>query len=379
MRMPRLTRPIYLVATVPLALWALFATRAPAPQRAFTSGTLEPTTSMSAARAAHTATTLRDGRVLIVGGFTGEASVAQGAEIFDPATDRYSQLPRVLTLRHSHTATLLPNGKVLIAGGYADGSVTVAKAELFDPARNTFTATGSMLAPRAGHIAVQLGNGTVLIAGGVGPDWSFLASAELYDPATGVFSRTGDMTVARESHIAERLPDGRVLIAGGHRGRRAEMTVHASAETYDAASGTFTATGGRRVARHKHDAVLLRDGRVLITGGADKRDADGVYNTTELFNPAYSSFTMGPTMKQPRYKHNGSSLLLPNGDVLIAGGAPQAEVYHTRNHVFASVGGSARMAGQFSAAALLRDSRVLVTGGYGNGTGPRASAWVYRP
>lgn len=340
---------------------------------------LVTTASMSVPRAVHTATTLRDGRVLVVGGFANEENAAQSAEVYDPATERYSALPRMVTLRHSHTATLLPSGKVLIVGGYGAGTTTLTAAELFDPATNAFAATGSLRAPHAGHIAVLLTNGKVLIAGGIGPDWTFLSSAELYDPATGTFAATGAMTVARESHVAVRLNDGRVLIAGGHRGRRADITLYASAETYDATTGTFRSVGNMRVRRHKHDGVLLQDGRVLITGGSDERDDRGVYNSTEFFDAKTNAFTFGPLLKHPRYKHYGSATLLPNGGVVLAGGAAQAETYDPRSNAFSSVDGDARMAGQFSAAALLSGGRVLVTGGYGNGTGPRASSWLYRP
>lgn len=45
---------------------------------------------------------------------------------------------------------------------------------------------------------------------------------------------------------------------------------------------------------------------------------------------------------------------------------------------FALVAGEARMMGQFSASALLSNTRVLVTGGYGEGQGPQAGAWLYR-
>lgn len=340
---------------------------------------LESVGPMSVARAAHTATTLADGRVLIAGGFTNETNAAQGAEAFDAMTSRFSPLPRMRTLRHSHTATLLANGKVLIVGGYSGGAATTTAVELFDPSTNTFAPTGSLVSSRAGHVAVLLANGKVLIAGGVGPEWSFLSSAELYDPATGTFSPTGGMLVERESHVAVRLKDGRVLIAGGHRGRRADITLHASAETYDVATGTFRRVGDLRVRRHKHDAVLLDDGRVMVTGGTDERDSEGVYHSTELFDAKSGTFVSGPTMKRPRYKHNGTGTMLPSGVVLLAGGAPQAETYHPVDNSFAVVDGEPRMAGQFSATALLSGGRVLVTGGYGNGTGPRASAWVYRP
>jgi hypothetical protein len=333
-------------------------------------GTLVSTADMQVSRAAHTATALHDGRVLVASG---------GAEVYEPGTERFAPLPPMVTTRHSHSATLLPDGKVLIAGGYGEGSVTLAAAELFDPEENTFTPTGSLLAARADHIAVPLRNGKVLIAGGLGPGWTFLASSEIYDPVTGRFSPTGSMTMPRESHAAVRLADGRVLIVGGHHGQRRNLTLLASAEIYEPATGVFTPTGAMRIRRHKHDAVLLPAGQVLITGGADERDDRGVYNSTELFDPKTGMFGAGPVMKLGRYKHEGSGLVLPSGLVLISGGAPQAETYDPASRSFALVPGESRMAGQFSATALLRGGGALITGGYGNGTGPRSSAWLYRP
>lgn len=343
------------------------------------SGSITPIAAMSAPRAAHTATTLADGRVLVLGGFARDDNTDASAEAYDPATGRFAPLRRMVLVRHSHTATVLENGKVLIVGGYAAGNEVVAHAELFDPTTNLFSATGSMYSARAGHVAALLPDGKVLVAGGVGPGWTFLSSAEVYDPATGRFSRTGDMTVARESHVAVGLPDGRVFVVGGHRGRRAEITLYSSAETYDAASRTFRRVGDMRTRRHKHDAVLLRDGSVLISGGSDERDDRGAYTTTELFDPATGRFSPGPSMRRSRYKHAGSSVLLPNGAVLIAGGAGVAEILRPQEGTAELVGGAARLAGQFSAVAPLPNGAVLITGGYGNGTGPRNSAWVYRP
>jgi hypothetical protein len=285
----------------------------------------------------------------------------------------------MITARHSHTATLLPDGKVLIAGGYGERTATLAAAEVFDPTKNTFAPTGSLQAARSGHVAVLLKNGKVLVAGGVGPGWDFLSSAELYDPATGVFSPTGGMTVERESHVAVELPDGRVLIVGGHRGRREDITLYASAELYDPERGLFRRVGDMRIRRHKHDAVLLPDGRVLITGGSDELHDRDAFNSSELFDPNTGAFSPGPMMKLGRYKHAGSTIVLQSGLVLIAGGAPQAETYDPRSRSFTLVAGEARLAGQFSAVAQLKGGEVLITGGYGSGGGPRSSAWLYRP
>lgn len=341
-------------------------------------GVLVTAPDMSIARAAHTATALPDGRVLVAGGFFEEGSV-HGAEIYNAEAARFTPLPPMIATRHSHTATLLPDGRVLLVGGYGDGASTLGTAEVFDPATNLFTATGSLLAPRAGHVAVLLENGKVLIVGGVGPGWEFLSSAELYDPASGEFTSTGGMTVARESHVAVRLLDGRVLIVGGHRGRRANITLYTSAEIYDPATEVFEHVGDMHHRRHKHDGVLLQDGQVLITGGSDERDGRGMYNSAELFDPATLTFTEIQPMQIARHKHVGSSLMLPSGLVLIAGGAPQAEIYDPQNRRFVLVPDDARMAGQFSAVAPLKSGGAIITGGYGNRGGPRSSAWLYQP
>jgi len=327
---------------------------------------------------AHTATTLADGRVVVAGGFTDPRHATAGAELFDPRTSRFAALPRMVMLRHSHTASVLPDGKVLLIGGHVAGNSVTASAELYDPATQRFTPTGHLGAARAGHVAVPLADGKVLVAGGVGPNWTFLKSAELYDPVTGRFTPTGDMSVARESHVAVRLLDGAVLIVGGHRDRRAAITIHASAERYDVASGRFRPVGNMTVRRHKHDGVLLADGRVLITGGSDERDDKGMYDSSELFDPRHGTFAAGPRLIHRRYKHAGSSVLLPSGEVLIAGGARQAERFlPTRGH-FVPVRSDGSLSGQFSAVAALGTGGVLITGGYGLDHGPQATVWKYR-
>jgi hypothetical protein len=341
--------------------------------------TLRVMAAMLQPRAAHTMTPVRDGNVLILGGFTGDESQVAGAEIFLGTTDRFQSIGAPRVLRHSHTATRLNDGRVLIAGGYGEGNRYLDAAELYDPATRTFTLVGRMTVARADHEAVLLDDGRVLIVGGAGTGWTFLASAELFDPRTGTFTATGSMGEARESHVTAKLPGGRVLVAGGHRGRGSALQLLRTAEIYDVATGRFRPTGAMITRRHKHDAVALPDGQVLVLGGADERDDQGVYRSVELFDPTIERFRGGRPMLLGRYKHRGTSFVVGGGMVLLAGGAPQAELYDPITGASALIGGTARMAGQFSAAARLPSGRVLVTGGYGAGRGPRASAWSIDP
>ena len=135
----------------------------------------------------HTATLLADGRVLLAGG-RGNAygeNPLSSAELYDPASSTWTAVGRLNWSRESHTATLLRNGKVLVAGGIGDCRGH-SSAELFDPTDGTWTPTGYMSNERWHHTATLLPDGKVLVAGG-----GYDASSELYDPATGEWTATG--------------------------------------------------------------------------------------------------------------------------------------------------------------------------------------------
>ncbi|HEU4795369.1 MAG TPA: kelch repeat-containing protein [Pyrinomonadaceae bacterium] len=331
--------------------------------------------SMTTSRAAHTATLLPDGRVFVAGGLAGGSGTAT-TEIFDPAKSTFASASDMSVARTGHTATLLSNGKVLIAGGY-NGSY-LANAELYDPAANSFTPVRSMNAARSGHVATVLPNGKVLLVGGVGVGWTFLSSAEVFDPATNTFTSTGDMLAARESHTATLLGNGKVLIAGGHRGRRPSVTIYSSTEIYDPATGRFTAGSDMTRIRHKHEAVLLADGRVLIAGGSDERDGDGAYANAEIYDPVSSTFRATGNMNSARYKLQGTGVLLSDGKVLVAGGANRAEVFDPARNTFTYAGGNMETPRLFATATRLRNGQVLIIGGYHSNSIASFNAWLYR-
>jgi hypothetical protein len=352
-------------------------------------------------RFAATATLLPNGQVLIAGGVAHEGASSATAELYDPATGGFALTGGLLTGRARHTATLLHDGKVLIAGGIDKDGKPIRAAELYDPASGKFLSTGNLVEARFDHTATLLANGKVLIAGGgmttVGV--TNTDTAELYDSASGTFSQTGtvtryydttsekffykgEMNAAHAMHTATLLPDGDVLIAGG---MNENGQSQALAEIYHPASGKFTPAGSMNLARREHRATLLQNGRVLITGGLDAQER--ILAVAELYDPATREFALttqafprtGTTMTDVRCEHTAS--LLPNGQVLIAGGSDTngvlatAELYDPSLGAFTCVGGksggpislcnpSMTDSRTYALAVSLADGEVLLAGGY---------------
>lgn len=325
---------------------------------------------MEVERAAHTATRLGDGRVLVTGGIrAGEATLAS-AELYDPARRTFGSAGAMTAVRSGHTATVLRDGRVLLAGGWDDED-PLRTAELYDPATGRFMPTGSLSAPRGGATATLLRDGRVLVAGGYDGDVS-LASADVYDPGTGRFSRTGAMHARRAAHTATRLRDGRVLVTGGNTPDR----VLRSAEIFDPRTGRFSVTGSLTVRRHKHAAAILGDGRVLVLGGSDERDWNGRYRTAELFSPHSGRFSPTGLLSTSRFKLPDAVAVTPSGAVLVAGGASVVDRYWRGRFLPVARLDAARY---YATATLLRGGALLIVGGYDRSIAPTAQSFLYRP
>lgn len=177
---------------------------------------------MHVPRGWYTATMLKNGKVLVAGGSTGSA-ISAAAELFDPTTNTWTQLPAMSQARAKHSATLLPDGRVLVAGGKqekADGySYALASAELFDPLANKWIALSPLASARANHSATLLLDGRVLVAGGqnCSPYCTDLSDAELFNPSTKSWSTAAPMLKPRMAHTATLLvgAGGNVLVVGG--------------------------------------------------------------------------------------------------------------------------------------------------------------------
>jgi hypothetical protein len=239
-----------------------------------------------------------------------------------------------------------------------------------------FVAGPDLIEARTMASAVRLADGRVLVAGGLGgdpsiPQISALASAEIYDPATNTFSATGSMATARIHFMMAALDDGRVLVAGGEDLTR---TTIASAELYDPATGEFSPTGSLVTDRSGAQVQRLPDGNIWIAGGVSTVNGAGfAVLSGEIFDAADGTFAETANLLTDSFDSAARSTMLANGSILIAGGsvnqaAPDenvADLFDPSTGLFAQTGfhEGYRLAG---AMLHLANDHVLFVGGTEN-------------
>jgi N-acetylneuraminic acid mutarotase len=176
------------------------------------------------------------------------------------------------------------------------------------------------------------------------------------------------MTTPRAIHQATLLADGGVLVTGGLDAGSATL---GSAELYEPVTNTWSAAASMITPRSRHVSVLLADGRVLVAGGRDANN--GRLASAELYDPASDTWTTTGSMSDAR--DNFAAVRLADGRVLVSGGVtvdaspPHGSLAGKRAEIYDPVTGAWRSAGRMHIArwghsmTLLADGRVLVAGG----------------
>jgi len=324
-------------------------------------------------RVGASATLLQNGMVLIAGGSSTESAIRRDALLYNPATNTFSTLASLMsTSREFATATLLANGKVLVAGGFA-GDLAASTSDIFDPTTDTFTPGPNMSSPREHAAAVALSNGTVLIAGGdpVGGE-NALSSTDIYNPSTNTFTAGPPMNHPRTHLMANTLYTGDALFSGGEFDGTSENT----AEVYSLKNNTFAnpvamANGGREAGT----ATLLPNGNVLIAGGfsVTPNSTPQSLKSTELFLTVSNAFQSPRSVSMNNARDDMTATLTPSGTVLIAGGdqataaesLSSTELYFPNTDTFPVASMKSLSVGRASATAtLLQTGQILIAGGF---------------
>jgi hypothetical protein len=128
-------------------------------------------------RQQHASVVLDGNLVLVTGGVYNDRHLAS-CQIFDPNHNAWHDAASLPIPRSRHSATRLKDGRVLVLAGWNGGPL--ADGLIYDPHRDVWSAARSLTAPRYDHTAEALSDGRVIVTGGF---WrGTFAGAEIYRP-----------------------------------------------------------------------------------------------------------------------------------------------------------------------------------------------------
>lgn len=307
--------------------------------------------SMSQSRAAHTATTLDDGRVLVAGGYappippSDSVTPLTSTEIYNPVTNTWSAAAPIAHARYDASAIKLNDGRVLLLGG---GSVS--ETEIYDPITNAWTDVGAPAGVTTVSGATLMTDGNVFVVGTALEAFVYVPKVAIFHPGTN--SWAGGPTFPTVG-VPTILPDGSVLVTGGTFDNAALFVPPATVDStpemgqgkfyttttvlpdsrvliagytgpsylYVPSTKTFEPVAGIPDSRFWHTANQLPSGLVLIAGGMSVAPCCNplpTFDSTYTFDRNTGTFTLAGTMASPRRRHASATLL--DGRILVAGG-----------------------------------------------------------
>ncbi len=266
---------------------------------------------------------LPDGRLLVMGGHegaNGEGSV--DANIFDYRVGEFGNWSRTAAMasgRWYPSAITLDNGDVITVAGSGVGNPELP--EIWSAGVWRPMPTDASRALPYYPFMHQISNGKVFVSGpntgwdGTNPIWT----SSYLDPTSGAWTPVASMQVpARDYGNAIMYEPDKIAVFGG--GDPPTATV----ELIDLRSPTptWTYSASMAYARRQHNATLLPDGTVVVTGGtggAGFNNAVGTVLRAELWRPSTGTWSTLAPMGVPRLYHS-TAILLPDGRILSAGG-----------------------------------------------------------
>lgn len=258
---------------------------------------------------------LADGRLLIAGGHISSDHGLPDAILFDPFTSSWTRLPDMVDGRWYPTVTTLPNGELLVTAGAKEDATANLIPEIWSPVTGSWRRlTGASRSLPYYPWMFVAPDGRLFVAG------STASAAWLTTTGSGAWlsAQRTRYNRGRGYGSAAMYEPGKILIAGGDD----PPTNSVEVINLNDSSPAWRITQPMNQVRRQHNATLLPDGSVLVTGGHSGTgldDATRARRETELWNPRTETWTQLSPMGAYRGYHS-VALLLPDGRVLSAGG-----------------------------------------------------------
>jgi galactose oxidase len=280
-------------------------------------------------------TFMPDGRLLVTGGHIFDSQGISSATFYDPFKDRWSPGPDMGTGRWYPTAVTLPEGRAFVlSGSHAVGTPAPPPKnfntltnipQILDNGQwaNVTDFEGLPLFPRL-HVAP---NGFLFMSGPLATSF-FLKNFESQN--TNAWAPVGARAAAFRDYAPSVMYDvGKVIfIGGGLDGDNDLPTNIVEIIDLQAPNPTWVKSAPMKVPRRQHNATLLPDGTVLVTGGTQGAGFDNLndgqpVHTPELWDPSNGTWTQMAPEQIDRCYHS-TAVLLPDGRVFSGGGGEYA-------------------------------------------------------
>ena len=266
----------------------------------------------------------QDGRTFIAGGDTQDFDTNgfnNNSNLFDNKSNTLVRGPNMNRARWYSSLTTLMNGEVYIQGGA--GGADRPEVRQTDGSFRLLTTAN-----------------TSAYGGGFPKNWlapdgrvfGYEANGSLYyvDPTgTGKVSTEGLLPAANGGHMvpAAMFRPGLVLKLSAPSTAAAVIDITRGAPV-------LRQTESASAVRINGTAVVLPDGQVLaLGGGASANSLPNAVYTADIWDPIAGQWTIGAPYKNARLYH-GTSLLLPDGRVLLAGGGAPGPLVNTNGEIY---------------------------------------------
>jgi DNA-binding beta-propeller fold protein YncE len=284
--------------------------------------------------------------------------------LWNPSTSQVTSLSGIGNNPFCSAATVMADGRVLVVGGHISNNHGLPNARYYDRASNTWTPLPDMNDGRWYPVCTQLSNGDVLVVSGDRTNGGNNDLPQVWQAGSGTFRNLTGATLSLPLFPKMFLaPNGRVFFAGG-----------TSRYLDTGGTGSWSVVASRVVGGRDNygTAAMYDDGKIVFVGGADPPVASAEVINLRAPSPAWR---LVGSMAQSRRQHNAT--LLPDGKVLVTGGSRgagfndstspvlSAELWDPVTEQFRTLASESRYRGYHSGAVLLLDGRVLSSGGDG--------------
>jgi Concanavalin A-like lectin/glucanases superfamily/Domain of unknown function (DUF1929)/Bacterial Ig domain/Kelch motif len=296
-----------------------------------------------------------------------ETGGTPSARLWHPSSNTFTSVPNLWSQIFCSGMVNMADGRVLVVGGHNGGEVGIKDTNIFDPASNTWIKGPNMAFSRWYPGATELADGRVVAFSGNATPSAFSNTPEIYDPASNAWSALTGISTA-DVHEDEYplnfvLPNGKMFVLAPSTG--ATRLLDATALTYT------TAVAGASPVKNGSAAMYL-PGKILTTGGGPVGGASVTDSAILDMTQSTPSWQSVAPMAYPRYMHNLT--VMPDGKVFAVGGSTivdQAvttgsrtpEMWDPPTQSWTPLAPEVNERMYHSTSVLLPDGRVLVAGG----------------